>query len=91
MTDKQTSGEIDALAEHLKVRCPTSRTYVRIKVDYTVPLKKRPSRSSESIGFMQQGALLDLISRRGAWAKVRHWNNVVGYVRGSQVETYPGR
>lgn len=91
VADEQVSTQLAALAEELDVDCPTAPSYVRVKVGYTIALRKRPNASSESLGFMDQGVLLDFLSRQGAWVKVRHWNDVVGYVRNSEVELYPAQ
>jgi len=91
VSGSETLARLQALIAESEARCPSSRSYVRVKVDHTIALKKRANRSSESLGFMRQDELLDFLSRQRAWVKVRHWNNVTGFVRKSQVEAFPAR
>lgn len=82
---------LEAVIGDVEARCLSSQSFVRVKVDYTISLKKRANSSSESLGFMGKDELLDFLSRQGTWAKVRHWNDVTGFVRNSQVNPFPAR
>lgn len=91
VSDDETGNRLKSLIGEIGARCPSKQSFVRVKVDYTIGLKKRANRSSESLGFMGKDELLDFLSRQGAWVKVRHWNDVTGFVRSSQVEAFPAR